>query len=283
MDITELFVGWAIESNRECDYGLAWWLDIVPAPLSRFETSKIQYDQATNDPYGCTWYAVMTAIANNRWHVRQDHDFQYFRDNAYLYGRAPETWMLLSKAGDMVVDYLNKLSPSEGWTKLAISLYDEWDDYMKKWYILQVWSIVNSKYFGFTHTGDITDTRWTEGKWHSRCLFYHTAYPARAEIENYVGVIDHNIIDISVREKIVEEKSYYRQAFIYYPKGKMNPQIPVEYNIGSTPYQQEVVHAREKIITDGRKPLFVIYTEEWYLENMKIDIWIYKAKLRGDI
>ncbi len=204
------------------------------------------------------------------------------RETAPKYGRAPKEGMLLSKAGDMVVDYLNNQYPWEGWTKKAISLYDEGDEYMNKGYMLQVGSMVNSKYFWFTKTGLIDDTRGKIGEWHARCLFLHQAYEAKGEVENYEGVLVHNVIDISVWEKIKAEAQYYRQAFIYYPTRKMN-EITVEYNKGVTPYQQEVVHAREKIIHDGRKPLFVIYTEDGYIENMKIDIGIARAKARGDI
>lgn len=279
----EDFVGWAIESNRESDYGIAWALEIVPSVLYRFEDKKIQYNQATNDPYGCTWYAVMTAIANNRWIEWTDQDFQYMRDTASNYGRLPKEWMLLSKAGDMIVDYLNKLYPDQGWNKLAISLYDEGEDYMKKGYMLQVGSIVNSKYFGFTKTGLIDDTRGKEWKGHSRDLFLHIAYEAKGEVENYEGILAHNVIDISVWEKIRAEAQYYRQAFLYYPTHTNMNEILVEYNKGSTPYQQEIVHAREKIIHDGRKPLYVVYTESDYIENMKIDIWIARAKARGDV
>ncbi len=279
----DLIVGWAIESNRESDYGMAWWLEIVPTAQYRFEDKKIQYNQKESDPRGCTRYWVMTAIANNRGVERVAEAFQHMRETAPSYWRAPKEGMLLSKAGDMVVDYLNSLHPDQGWTKLAISLYDEGENYMKKGYMLQVGSIVNSKYFGFTKTGLIDDIWGKEGEWHCRCLFLHTAYEAKGEVENYVGILAHNVIDISVRQKIQDIRQYYSQAFIYYQTHKNMNEITVEYNKGSTPYQQEIVHAREKIIHDGRKPLYVIYTEDDYIENMKIDIWIARSKARGDI
>lgn len=68
------------------------------------------------------------------------------RSRAPSYGRAPKEGMFLSKAGDMVVDYLNELYPDQVRKKGTINLYEQGPDYMKLGYMVHMGSIINKRY-----------------------------------------------------------------------------------------------------------------------------------------
>ncbi len=216
-----LIIGWALESNFEYDYKM-WWEP--PKPLHTFTEFQQQYNQRKNDPYWCTWYAVMTCIANNWGLVRKDDDFLYMRNNAGRYGREDWVGMYLSKAGDMVVDYLNTKYPDQWWVKLAIDIVVDWKYYMDIGYLLHMGSKINKAYANDILDWLIERVWGKDWSWHSRST---TAIKKRVSIiENYVWWLPHNIIDIWDWDKINEASQFYRQAFIYYPTKKMPIEIP---------------------------------------------------------
>lgn len=161
MDDREI-IGGAIESNFECDYMMGGGSESIPAPLFSFKERKVSYSQSPKDPRGCCWYGVMTCIANNWGIDRTDDDFQYMRDTAPSYGRTDKVGMYLSRAGDMVVDYLNVKHPDQKRVKMAISIGDS-VDYMKTGYMVQFGSKVNVKYRKDIDDGLISAPRGKDG------------------------------------------------------------------------------------------------------------------------
>jgi hypothetical protein len=82
----------------------------------------VQYNQRIKDPQGCTWYGAMTCIANNWGIDRTKEDFDYMRVTAPSYGW-DHNGMYTSRAGDMVVEYLNNKYPDQNWVKETIQNY----------------------------------------------------------------------------------------------------------------------------------------------------------------
>lgn len=181
-------VGGAIESYFEYDYMMGGDTSSIPAPLFSYKERKISYNQRPKDPRGCCWYGVMTCIANNWGIDRTDEDFQYMRDTAPSYGRTDKVGMYLSRAGDMVVDYLNKKHPEQKRVKLPVPIADS-ADYMKSGYMVQFGSKVNIKYRKDIDDGLISAPRGKDGYGHCRSLAGLTAEKIdwTAIVENYNG------------------------------------------------------------------------------------------------
>lgn len=213
----------ALESNFEYDYMMGG--SDVPTPLYTFKDKKVMYNQKWNDTYGCTWYAVMTCIANN-WDIDwTDEDFKYLRDAAPSYWWQWPPWMYLSRAWDMVVDYLNTKYPDQKRVKLSVSLSDAMG-YLGKWYCVQFGSTVNLQYRYDLDDGKISAPWWSGGYGHCRSF---TAIQTRDSIiENYNWVYPHNLIDLRSLKELIESKQLFPQAFIYYPTTDM-PEINVPH------------------------------------------------------
>lgn len=221
----DIFVHWANESDFEYDYMMGGWA--IPTPLHTFKDNKVQYNQRIHDPYWCTWYWAMTCIANN-WGIQwTDADFLYMRIHAPDYWRVNEEWMYLSKAGDMVVDYLNKKFPEQWWKKLAINTIDEWKWYMDMWYMIHIGSKINKWYTGDIQDWLISAPRWQVGMWHARSCTDQSYW--NSIVENYVWWLPHNVIDVWSRDELMKAKQLYTQSFIYYPTHTMPVEIPYPY------------------------------------------------------
>lgn len=220
-----LFCG-AIEWEFEYDQRAGWLVD-VPTPIKIFSSDKIQYNQKLKDPMGCTRYAVMTCVTNN-WDITwTKEDFDYMRVTAPSYWWTPKNGMYLSKAGDMVVDYLNTLHPWQWWTKLEVNTIEEWLHYMNLWYCLHMWSQINKVYTDDIQDWLITDPRGKTWQWHSRTTIaqvYGTSI-----VENYVWFLPYNVIDIRSWKELMDARQLFTYSFIYYTKQKMPVDIPYPY------------------------------------------------------
>lgn len=282
----QLILGWAIESNFEYDY-IMWGIE-QPIPLHTFEIKKIQYNQSKNDPRGCTWYAVMTCIANNWSIVWTDEDFKYMRENASRYGYVSWEWMYLSKAGDMVVDYLNIKYPTQWRIKKPIDIVDEWMYYMDMWYMLHMGSKINK-----TYTNDILDwliskARGKEWTGHSRST--SNIQVRTSIVENYYWWLPFNVIDLRDWVEINKSNQFYRQAFIYYPTNKMPVVLPPHMTIEQanelekkyhdlfTNEFSESVRAWIDEASKGMKLHFEKYLGIDWVMKMMNDLLIYRSK-----
>lgn len=256
MDDNELLWG-AIESNFECDYMMGGGSDSIPAPLFSYKERKISYNQKDSDPRGCCWYGVMTCIANNWGIDRTEEDFQYMRDTAPSYGRVNHAGMYLSRAGDMVVDYLNKKHPDQHWVKMAVAIGDS-VSYMKNGYMVQFGSKVNLKYRYDINDGLISAPWGTDGYGHCRSLAGLTAQNEdwTAIVENYNGVYPHNTIDIWDYAKLLEAKQLFPQSFIYYPTEPMTQELPPHMTV-------DQANAIEKAYPDLFTPNFSESVTAW--------------------
>lgn len=230
----EQIIGWAIESCFEYDE-LAGALALRPGtPPYSFQHRKIQYNQAKNDPYGCTWYWWATFVVNCWW-ANQDwdkEDWDWFRTNATKYWWKDKEWMYTSRAWDMIVDRLNIKFPQQKRVKEAIQTYG-WEDLvalMRKKWILHMGSLINSAY-----TNDIKD--WViekpRGAWwtgHSRCIALTEVDGKEwvVIIENYFWWLTYNVIDIKDFQELLNRKQFHNQMFIYYPTENMT-EIPYPY------------------------------------------------------
>lgn len=229
MAIDEI-VGWAYQSDFE--YDVPCWATIIrpDKPNRKFQDYKIQYNQAVNDPYWCTRYGAMTCVTNN-WDIDwMDIDFDYIRAKAPSYWFKDWVGMYTSKAGDMVVDYLNKLHPEHNWIKETFNTYESANqiiELMKKWWMIHFSSQINQVYTNTILDGVIEEPRGTDGSGHARSLCKSSG-EREVIIENYVDWLPYNVIDIKDFKKLLEAKQFHRQVFIYYPTTNMT-EIPYPY------------------------------------------------------
>lgn len=224
-------IGWAYESDFEYDVPCGTTIIRPASPQKKFQTNKIQYNQATNgDTYGCTRYGAMTCIANN-WDIDwTDSDFDYIRAKAPSYWYKDYIWMYTSKAGDMVVDYLNKLYPDQNWYKDTLNTYDSVNqiiELLKAGWMVHFSSQINQVYTNSILDGVIEEPRWTTGTGHARSISKSSG-EWEVIIENYVDWLPYNVIDIKDFHKLLEAKQFHRQVFIYYPTTNMT-EIPYPY------------------------------------------------------
>ncbi len=157
----------------------------------------------------------------------------------------------MSRAGDMIIQRLNQKYPQMGWKKQSINLYEDGEYYMEKGYILHIGSIVNNGYFQEIQDGLISKAWGKSGPnriGHVRAMFIPKAYDAHVEIENYYGVLPHNVIDIQSWADMVAANQFYAESYIYYPTKKMPTPITIPYNKGTTPGEMEIVRAWEEVI-----------------------------------
>lgn len=222
--MVEDLLWWAKQSDFEYDYMMGSLFNEVPKPLHTFKEIQQQYNQRKDDPYWCCRYAVMTCIANNWGIERTDADFLYMRETAPKYGRVDKEGMYLSKAWDMVDDYLNTKYPWQGRKKQSINIVTEWATYMDMWYMLHMGSKINKKYTSDIQDWLISNTRGFDWIGHSRSTSIIQTW--KSLVENYVGWLPHNVIDLWSRDELMQYKQFYTQAFIYYPTKKMPEVIP---------------------------------------------------------
>ena len=169
----------------------------------------------------------MTCIANN-WGIEwTDKDFLYMRIHAPDYGWVNHEWMYLSRAGDMVVDYLNKKYPTQWRKKLAINTIDEGKIYMDMWYMIHIGSKINKGYTGDIQDWLISKARWKDWTGHARSSTAQSY--GNSIVENYVWWLPHNVIDIWNWQELMKANQLYTQSFIYYPTEKMPTEIPYPY------------------------------------------------------
>lgn len=224
----EIYFWWAQDSNYE--YDVAGAFITRPKPLYVFADKKIQYNQHTNDPEGCTWYAVMTCITNNWDIIRTTADFDYMRKTAPLYWRKAWFGMELSKAGDMVVDYLNRKYPWQWRTKEQIRNYDDKDilkSIIHEWYCVQMWSPINSVYMIEIKDWVVNNPRWKDWTGHSRTFAESGSHIWEEIVENFVGILPYNVIDIKDLDNLLAVKQFFYNSFIYYPTHM--PETPIKY------------------------------------------------------
>jgi hypothetical protein len=224
----------AKESNFE--YDVPSWAAAFLRPekaLYDFKRRKIQYNQKIYDPYWCTWYGAATFIANLRWIDWTKEDWNWFRDSAPSYWWSAGSWMYTSKAWDMIVKRLNMKFPEQRWVKESIDTY--WSEdilgLLKVRWMLHMWSLINKKYLQDSQDDWVIEwPRWKWGEWHSRCFLYLWYGPGI--VENYAKVdwvttwLKYNIIDLKEFEKMLYERQFHNQVFIYYPTSKMKTPIP---------------------------------------------------------
>lgn len=231
----------ACDSNYE--YDIAGAYSTRPVPSFVFADKKIQYNQHKNDPAGCTRYAVMTCITNNRDITWTDADFTYFRKTA------PSYWwtsigMELSRAGDMVVDYLNRKYPWQGRVKEQIRNYTETDklyQVIKDRYNVQMWSNINPTYTTEIKDGVLDKPRGKSWQGHSRSFAPAWTFQGTVLVENFLWVLPYNVIDIRNLEELIAVKQLFNNSFIYYPTGKMPIAIPYKY---ITPAQADILEKK---------------------------------------
>lgn len=48
-------------------------------------------------------------------------------------------------------------------------------------------------------------------------MFAHTAYVGNALVENFLGVLPFNVIDIVKEKPLIDDKQFYYTCFIIYP------------------------------------------------------------------
>lgn len=230
----EVIIASAHESDFEYDVpsGAAAFLR-PEGPAFKFSDRKIQYNQSINDPSGCTRYGACCFIANLWGFDWEKSDRDWFREKAPSYWRKEWVWMFTSKAGDMIVARLNIKFPEQRWIKEAIYTY--WDEDIKellktRW-MLHMWSLINKKYISDSQDDGVIDwPRWKDGQGHSR-NFLRLWY-GEWIVENYWAVpwvrnwLKHNIIDLKQFDKMLQEKQFHNQVFIYYPTSNMKTPIP---------------------------------------------------------
>lgn len=288
--MVEELLWWAKQSDFEYDYMMWSLFDEVPKPLYTFKEIQQQYNQRKADPYWCCRYAVMTCIANNWGIDRTDADFLYMRETAPKYGRVDKEGMYLSKAGDMVIDYLNKKYPWQGRKKQSINIVNEWETYMNMWYMLHMGSKINKKYTSDIQDWLISSVWWFDWIGHSRSTSIIQTW--KSLVENYVGWLPHNVIDLWSWDEIMKYKQFYTQAFIYYPTQKMPEAIPYPYMTIQeaellekkypdlfTPDFSESVRAWIDLATEGKiKYWYTKYKGIDGVTKMMIDIDNYRQK-----
>lgn len=263
IEMDELIIAWAKFSDFEYDVPVAGAVVQVPEkPTFRFEDQRKSYDQSKTDPSGCTWYAAMTCIANNRGIDRDAEDFEYMRTMAPSYWRVEGEGMYLSRAGDMVVDYLNKQYPDQAWVKRTVSVNtQETDDLRSKWWMIHMWSYINQSYNSQIKLGAIVEFWGKTGIGHSRSLMASLATYLPYIEENYDGVLPYNTIEIQCRPELKENQQLYNQWFIYFPSWKM----PIEITV---PYMNE---AEASAIENSNPSLY-----EWLTETVRT--WVVYAQ-----
>lgn len=222
---------WAKFSDFEYDVPVAGAVVEVPEkPAYRFEDQRKSYDQSKTDPSGCTRYAAMTCITNNWGIDRDDEDFDYMRQTAPSYGWVEGEGMYLSRAGDMVVDYLNKEFPDQAWVKWTVSVNTtETDQLREKWRMIHMWSYINQSYSTQIKAGAIVEFRWKNGIGHSRSLLASLATYLPYIEENYKWVLPYNSIEIQCWPELKEKTQLYNQWFLYFPSWKQPMPITVPY------------------------------------------------------
>lgn len=244
----------------------------IPKPLSRFEDRKIQFNQNSFDKSWCTYTADMTIVANNWNKDRTQEDIQWFIDNKKNYWRTG-AGMYMDRAVDMVCDRLNMLYPEEQWRGMLIDFYTERDKYLKDGHMLMIGSMINDKYIQEVQDGKIDAPWWKTGIWHVRSIFSHTAYKGEALVENFLGVLPFNVIDLVALQEIENNKQMFHTTFLLYPSGQM----PIEITV---PYMSE---AEASAIENSNPQLYEWLTElvrTWVLyagQGMKLQAQNYRG------
>lgn len=204
----------------------SWAIGAVPNPLRRFEKNQIQFNQNAYDKSGCTYTAGMTIVSNNRIVYITPDDIQWFLANKHLYGR---TWagMYLDRACDMVCDRLNMLNPQQGRAKKQIDYYTERSKYLALGHMIMIWSMINDTYIEEIKDWSIKKARWKTWIWHVRCDILSLATSNEAIVENFLGVLPFNVINIDNIKDLEDNTQLYHTAFLIYPTWKM--ETPIKY------------------------------------------------------
>lgn len=134
------------------------------------------------------------------------------RTTAPSYGWTKESGMYLSKARDMVLDYLNKLYPDQGWTSLVVSPNDpSIMDFLKMGYLIHIGSFVDPEYTKQIKTGKISSPWGNTGEGHSRSIFTSQSTVLQYIEENYLGVLPYNTIEIDCWADLQKAHQFFAQ------------------------------------------------------------------------
>ena len=199
------------------------------------------------------------------------------RTTAPSYGRVDKRGMQLSKAWDMVIDYLNKKYPQQGRYKEQIPNYQGTllEEAIMQWYCVQMWSPINAAYTKEIKDGVINNPRGTVGTWHSRTFAPTWSFQWKVLVENFDSVLPYNVIDIADMQQLLDVRQFFNNSFIYYPTNTMPVEIPYKY---ITPIQAD---ALEKKYPDLFTPNFSESVLAWEIAaktwNMKYNYVSYEG------
>lgn len=271
---------WVIERPSTPEHLVrSWAIGIVPKPLARFEKRKVQLNQNTFDPRGCTYASNMTQRANNRGRDRTQADIDWFLKHKIDYWRTG-AGMYMDRAVDMFCDRMNMNYPWERWTGRLIDFYSERKKYLDMGYMIMMGSMINDQYIEDTKDWKIDNPRWKTGIWHVRSIFLHTAYPCEALVENYLGVMPNNVIDLVGLDKLIEAKQFYHTAFIIYPTWKM-PE-PIKYPYMTVDQAEQLEKTAEAVIPWLLTPNFSESVRAWVeLAEQGEDVYYEFKDFRG--
>lgn len=236
----------------------------VPDPYARFESKKVQFNQNEYDESGCTYTAGMTITANNWLIVWTAEDIKWFLDNKHLYGWTGEG-MYMDRACDMVCYRLNMRYPAAAWKRIMIDYYVDRKYYLSKWHMIMIWSIINTAYIQEIKDGSINAPWWKTGMWHVRSDFEHIAYVGEGVVENFLGQLPFNVIDIVAEKELDAAWQRYHSAFIIYPSGKMDKDLvfPVWHKLAGQKIPYMTVEQAEALEAQANKVLPGLLTQDF--------------------
>lgn len=248
----------------------------TPKPQYTFLDTRSERRQGTSE---CALFSAIWALEDNRARKFTDIEINTMRKMLPSYWRTVKDGMYLTKAWDLVVDYLASIWEKR--KKVALQTYTrDLYDYLDMWYSLWFGSKIGAVYTKDIKADWDIDELFGGSIWHARRLFKNKKNGNYYIVENYLWSLPYNVIEITpaILEKQITNRKLFNQSFIYYPTDTMITN-GIKHYAGNTPKEKETVKAWEDLInTEKIKPLFIDYEEFQGFTKMVAEITLYRDK-----
>lgn len=179
-------------------------------PKHTFQENMYEFNQHGLDESGCTYIAIITAIANNHWlHITDDIIKDLLKNRPKI---AIWSGSNLWRACQFALQDINRMF-NKNLTIHKIDLANA-DQYMKMWWMILVQGKIN-----YDYVKDIKD--WVldnafvikfQDEQHARCL--HEMNNIVCITENFKWILPYNTFPVRDRKDLIAKKVLLREAFI---------------------------------------------------------------------